>query len=117
MKEDKIRELIADMEDKDKHIADKNRIITQQQKASAELIDKRFIASFIVNYLDINNTDKVKIELLETLASLLEFSEADKVKIGLGKLRAMRIENSSDGTEQKKDLKSTFLSFLTNPEN
>lgn len=38
------------------------------------MIDKRFIASFLLNYLDINNTEKVKRELLETLGSLLELT-------------------------------------------
>lgn len=116
VKENRIRELLAEIAEKDRLIADKEALLAQQKKQGSELIDKRFIASFIVNYLDVNNTDKVKIELLETLASLLEFTEADKVRIGLSRLRAHRIENSEDGKEAKKDLKSNFLSFLSNPE-
>lgn len=41
------------------------------------LIDKRYIGSFLINYLDINNTQKVKNELLETLSSLLDLNESE----------------------------------------
>lgn len=55
---------------------------------SENLIDKKYIGSFLVNYLDVNNSLKVKNELLETLSSLLDLNESEWVKIGLESLKS-----------------------------
>lgn len=55
---------------------------------SENLIDKKYIGSFLVNYLDVNNSLKVKNELLETLSSLLDLNETEWVKIGLESLKS-----------------------------
>ena len=46
-------------------------------------IEKAYVASFIVNYLDRSNSERVRAELLATLARLLGFSPEDCRRVGL----------------------------------
>jgi hypothetical protein len=58
-----------------------------------------------------SNNEKVKLELLETLASLLDMSEQDKIRVGLEKMRIEKM-NQQNGQTSERGIKSKFLSFL-----
>lgn len=76
------------------------------------MIDKRYIASFLINYLDVNNSDKVKNELLETLGSLLDLGEHDRVRIGLENLKTWKLSTAKEKEENNRDIKSLFMEYL-----
>lgn len=112
---------------KEKHIEDLNDIIklknqeikiqkneiNKKKDEATNLVDKKFIGSFLVNYFDVQNSEKVKGELLETLASLLDLQETERVRIGLTKIKATKVTQSESQTQRKKsDLKTMFIDFL-----
>lgn len=74
------------------------------------LIDKRYIGSFLINYLDINNTQKVKNELLETLSSLLDLNESERVRIGLENIKSNQLFEAKESKE--KNITSLFMNYL-----
>jgi len=47
------------------------------------LVDKRVLTSFLVKYFDSNATFAVKLGVLETMASILAFTDDDRSKVGL----------------------------------
>jgi myosin heavy subunit len=60
-----------------------SRIETQIQ-ASDSMIDKRIITTFLLNYLNEKNNNKVKIQMLKALAEMLGLNQEQRTKIGLG---------------------------------
>jgi len=44
-------------------------------------VDKRVLTSFLVKYFDANATFAVKLGVLETMASILGFSDDDRAKV------------------------------------
>jgi hypothetical protein len=67
----------------------------------------------LVNYYDQANNEKVKLELLETLSSLLDISEQDKIRMGLEKMRIEKMgQTSTDKDKKPEGIKGRFLSFL-----
>jgi len=48
-----------------------------------QLVDKRIVTNCLIKYQDMNATYKVKMGVLETLASLLNLEDEDRVKINL----------------------------------
>jgi len=54
------------------------------------MVDKRVINKFLISYFDLNTTYHVKLQILETLSSVLGFTEEEKEKVGLHKLRLER---------------------------
>ena len=77
-------------------------------------IDKRFISSFLVNYYDMSNNEKVKLELLETRASLLDMSEQDKIRVGLEKMKIERMNQQNGQSSERGGITNKFLGFLKN---
>ena len=63
------------------------------------LIDKRLVGNFQVNYFDLGETSEHRFQLLETLSSMLSFTDEEKIKIG----------------QQKEVLKKQLLSEAANP--
>ena len=55
-----------------------------QIQASDSMIDKRLIATFLINYLDEKNNSKVKMQMLKALAEMLGLNKEQRIKIGLG---------------------------------
>jgi hypothetical protein len=47
------------------------------------MIDKKFIGSFLVNYFDFEEDLGKKLQVLETMSSILDFDDEQKAKIGL----------------------------------
>lgn len=52
-------------------------------KNSENSIDKRVVSTFIVNLLNPENSENVKLQMVSTLANMLDFDEAQKRKVGL----------------------------------
>ena len=46
-----------------------------------------------MNYYDLANNEKVKLELLDTLASLLSMNEQDRIRMGVEKSGRSNTEN------------------------
>lgn len=46
------------------------------------LIDKRLVGNFLVNYFDLTENSDNRIQLLQTLSSILCFTDEDNIKIG-----------------------------------
>jgi len=93
------------------------------------LIDKKVITTFLVKYFEPNASFPVKLQILETLSSILHFSEQDRVKLGLHRKRLethMKEENQANEEEKAgeneanqvdpaisgKSFSSIFKSFL-----
>ena len=51
--------------------------------SSQNIIDKRVVSTFIVNLLSASSSEKVKMQMLSTLANMLDFDEAQRRKVGL----------------------------------
>ena len=47
------------------------------------MIDKRMISKFLVNYFDTSTNFKTKLQILETMGCILDFSGEEMEKIGL----------------------------------
>ena len=46
-------------------------------------IEKSYVSSFLINYFDVQNSKKIRQEMLLTLSNILDFSESEKKKIGI----------------------------------
>jgi hypothetical protein len=67
-------------------------------QADDDLIDRRLVITFLVNYLNQENTEKIKLQMLKPLAEMLGMDKQQKQKIGL---------------EQDQGLLAQFANFLT----
>lgn len=45
------------------------------------LVDKRVICKFLVNYFESSTTYHVKLQILETLSSILNFTNEERIKV------------------------------------
>jgi hypothetical protein len=45
------------------------------------LVDKRVITKFLLNYFDFDTTYQVKLQILETLSSILNFNQEERKKV------------------------------------
>ena len=100
------------------------RILKQKEEAEREakkrevkqrtMVQKKFITSFLVNFLDQNNSQKVRVEMLDTLSSILEFSEEDKQRIGIHRFRfdESKKEEGFLPEGERQGLGAKFMSFL-----
>lgn len=52
-----------------------------------DMIDKKIISNFLVKYFDLRSDYTVKLQILETLSSVLNFTHEEKEKIGLQKAK------------------------------
>ena len=62
------------------------------------MIDRRLVTTFLINFMNEENTEKMKIQMLKPLAEMLGMSHEEKLKIGL---------------EQDQGLLAQFTNFLT----
>ncbi|OMJ74410.1 hypothetical protein SteCoe_26666 [Stentor coeruleus] len=62
------------------------------------LIDRRLVTTFLINFLNEENTEKMKIQMLRPLAEILGMDKEQRIKIGL---------------EQEQGLLAQFTTFLT----
>lgn len=58
-------------------------------------IDKSFIGSFLLNFFESSQNPKIQSELLNTLSSLLAFTEDQQAKVDIGEGRLVSSSRSS----------------------
>ena len=76
------------------------------------MIDKRIISSVLVSYFDINASDMTKKNLLETLSSIMEYSNEDREKMGL---KPIHIGDKKDNDSGKlKSISDGLYDFILN---
>jgi chromosome segregation ATPase len=80
-------------------------------KNTEYLIDKRVISSVLVNYFDKNSNETVKQSLLETLSSLMDYSNEDRKKMGL---KPINIPNKNDKNDKLKTISDGLYDFILN---
>ena len=76
------------------------------------MIDKRIISSVLVNYFDINASDITKKNLLETLSSIMEYSNEDRQKMGLKPINIGESNQKNNGT--LKSMSEGLYNFILN---
>ena len=76
------------------------------------MIDKRVISSVLVNYFDVNASDLTKKNLLETLSSIMEYSNEDRQKMGLKPIHIGENNNQNNGT--LKSMSEGLYNFIIN---
>ena len=76
------------------------------------MIDKRIISSVLVNYFDINASDNTKKNLLETLSSIMEYSNEDRQKMGLKPINIGESNQKNNGT--LKSMSEGLYNFILN---
>jgi len=81
------------------------------------LVDKRVLSTFLIKYYDGNATASVRQGIMETMSSLLGFSDEERVKVGLPRVKPVEEEEEKTDDNEKttvpqKSLKQMFMSFL-----
>ena len=76
------------------------------------MIDKRVISSVLVNYFDVNATEMTKKNLLETLSSIMEYSNEDRQKMGLKPIHIGDTNQQNNGT--LKSMSEGLYNFILN---
>jgi hypothetical protein len=64
-------------------------------------IDKKYIGNFLINYFDLSENSEVRVQLLGTLAGLLDFNEEEKKRVGLRGKGGVGVKNG--GGDEKGD--------------
>ena len=107
-----LREKVKEFEEKYKGIDEQVKDAEKMRTEASELmekvqtkieneenwIDRRMVITFLVNFLNENNTEKMKVQMLKPFAEMLGLSHEQRVKIGL---------------EQEPGLLAQFANFLT----
>ena len=76
------------------------------------MIDKRIISSILVNYFDVNANEITKKNILETLSSIMEYSNEDRQKMGLKPIHIGDINQQNNGT--LKSMSEGLYNFILN---
>ena len=76
------------------------------------LIDKRIISSVLVNYFDVNANEITKKNILETLSSIMEYSNEDRIKMGLKPIHIGDTNQQNNGT--LKSMSEGLYNFILN---
>ena len=85
----------------------KNKMI-KELRDNEFMIDKRIISSVLVSYFDVNANDMTKKNLLETLSSIMEYSNEDREKMGLKPIHI------GDKNQKKEGMFQSFSDGLYN---
>ncbi|CAD8073016.1 unnamed protein product [Paramecium sonneborni] len=86
--------------------------IRQDQNYANNMVDKRVITNVLIQYFDFNSDFKVKVQILETLASLLDLTKDEKEKINPYRNR----QNQSQVQQQPSSFRDKFIGFLKHGE-
>ena len=89
----------------------KNKMI-KELRDNEFMIDKRVISSVLVSYFDVNASEMTKKNLLETLSSIMEYSNEDREKMGLKQIHIGDNNNKDDG--KLKSLSDGLYNFILN---
>ncbi|CAD8133348.1 unnamed protein product [Paramecium pentaurelia] len=82
--------------------------IRQDQNYVNNMVDKRVITNVLIQYFDFNSDFKVKVQILETLGSLLDLTKDEKEKINPYRNR----QNQPQGQQQSSSFRDKFIGFL-----
>lgn len=72
--------------------------IQSKIQSDDNMIDRRLITTFLINFLNEENTEKMKLQMLRPLAEMLGMTQSERAKVGL---------------EQQNGLLAQFTNFLT----
>ena len=72
--------------------------VQEKMESQENWIDRRMVVTFLVNFLNENNTEKMKIQMLRPFAEMLGLDREQRIKIGL---------------EMEPGLLAQFTNFLT----
>jgi len=91
--------------------------VKQETQYNENLVDKRVLSTFLIKYYDGNATASVRQGIMETMSSLLGFSDDERVKVGLPRVKPVEEEEEKTDENEKttvpqKSLKQMFMSFL-----
>ncbi|CAD8083459.1 unnamed protein product [Paramecium sonneborni] len=86
--------------------------IRQDQNYANTMVDKRVITNVLIQYFDFNSDFKVKVQILETLASLLDFTKDEKEKINPYRNR----QHQTQAQLQSSNFRDKFIGFLKHGE-
>ncbi len=89
----------------------KNKMI-KELRDNEFMIDKRVISSVLVSYFDVNASEMTKKNLLETLSSIMEYSNEDREKMGLKSIHIGDKNNQNDG--KLKSISDGLYNFILN---
>ena len=100
------------IEEKDKELEQIKKKMIKDLRDNEFMIDKRVISSVLVNYFDVNATDITKKNLLETLSSIMEYSNDDRQKMGLKPIHIGDTNQLNNGTF--KSMSEGLYNFILN---
>ena len=96
----------------EKELEEVNKKMIKELRDNEFLIDKRVISSILVNYFDVNASDITKKNVLETLSSIMEYSNEDRQKMGLKPIHIGDTNEQNKGT--LKSMSEGFYNFILN---
>jgi len=91
--------------------------VKEEKQYNENLVDKRVLSTFLIKYYDGNASASVRQGIMETMSSLLGFSDEERVKVGLPRVKPVEEEEEKTDDNEKtavpqKSLKQMFMSFL-----
>ncbi|KAM3137392.1 hypothetical protein pb186bvf_010572 [Paramecium bursaria] len=87
--------------------------IKQDQSYQSNLVDRRIVTNFLIQFLDQNTDFGVKQQIIETLASLLHLTPQERDKISIFKhQQALVKSNNTSNQPTKQSLSDKFIGFL-----
>lgn len=89
----------------------KNKMI-KELRDNEFMIDKRVISSVLVSYFDVKASDMTKKNLLETLSSIMEYSNEDREKMGLKPIHIGDKDTNESG--KLKSISDGLYNFILN---
>ena len=110
--EDNIIQIKKNNEDKKKELNETKNKMMKDLRDNEFMIDKRVLSSVLVNYFDVNASDNTKKNLLETLSSIMEYSNEDRQKMGLKPIHIGENNNSNKGA--LKSMSEGLYNFILN---
>ena len=99
-------------EEMKKELEETKKTMIKDLRDNEFMIDKRIISSVLVNYFDINASDITKKNLLETLSSIMEYSNEDRQKMGLKPINIGESNQKNNGT--LKSMSEGLYNFILN---
>lgn len=96
----------------EKELEEVNKKMIKELRDNEFLIDKRVISSILVNYFDVNASDITKKNVLETLSSIMEYSNEDRQKMGLKPIHIGDTNEQNKGT--LKSMSEGLYNFILN---
>ncbi|KAM3146681.1 hypothetical protein pb186bvf_001211 [Paramecium bursaria] len=108
----KEEQLVQYINEKEQISKDYQEQIKHLHNSQQNLVDKRIIRDFLLNYFDSKTPPKVRPQILDTLTFIINMDEQQREKIGLHIQKLQQMEVQMKKNEQK-TLTDSFIGFLT----